>query len=250
MKVSLKGVHKALQTNFSHLAAGAGNLVHKTAVVALYTLIGGLHLAQAPLSMATGNIKRAKLNWTACKVAMYALYSFTLPKSSPYHSRFDFHHLSYGLAFMLLPGRPTRFGKWMSFDSLVNYNHLGVFYGTRGSHFFVRNAQNKIEFKEFENEHISKDGSLAKLGSIYFEDKGQTLREEAFPADTVFVRRYKILLKEMFYLRRATPLLDALSEAKDRVAIDEAALPFLKQLKKRPKQLQLKLDIDLSLFKG
>lgn len=219
---------------------------HKAAVVALYTLIASLHLAEAPLALMTGNIHHMKLNWTTCKVAFYALYTFTLPKNNPYESRFDFHHLSYGMAFMLLPGRPTRFGKWMTFDSLVNFNHLGVFYGACGKPYFCKKDKAFVFIDQADR--LSPEGTLCKIGAMKFMHRGKPMDEWAFPADNCFVRQWRPLLKEMFYLQRATPLLDAISRTKNGI-IDQVVSPFLAKIRRDPTHMQLKIRIDLNLFK-
>jgi len=81
--------------------------------------------------------RRAKLNWFCVKLLMFCLYTYVLPWSHPMANRFDFHHLSYGVAFLLLHPfeRLLRFGQWMTFDSIVNYDAVGIF-GWRNRLFF------------------------------------------------------------------------------------------------------------------
>eukprot|EP01102_Stenamoeba_stenopodia_P023012 TRINITY_DN9791_c0_g1_i1.p1 TRINITY_DN9791_c0_g1~~TRINITY_DN9791_c0_g1_i1.p1 ORF type:complete len:389 (-),score=119.88 TRINITY_DN9791_c0_g1_i1:274-1440(-) len=80
---------------------------------------------------------RARLNWFCVKLLFFCLYTYFLPWSHPLANRFDFHHLSYGVAFLLLHPfeRILRFGQWMTFDSIVNYDAVGIF-GWRKRLFF------------------------------------------------------------------------------------------------------------------
>jgi len=224
----------------------AGNVVkdtaRKVAVVGVYLLIALLHLVEAPLALLTGNIQRFKLNLTSIKIAFGCLYTFFVPRSHPLASRFDFHHMSYGLLTMLLPGRIGNFGKWITTCSLANYDHFGGFGYMENKHFIRVGSGYTLA-------NGRTDGSIFNITPVTIQDGNQTIHEMAYPADNVVLRHGKKLLSEMFCFWKPSPYLDAVTAEKERI-IDELIKPELVKIAQDPTRRAPIIDIDYDLFKN
>jgi len=241
----------ASESYVTKVVKAAVDLVRKTAVVAVYTLIASAHVLEAPISCIFSR-QRARLNLTCAKVAMYALKTYVEGAV-----RFDFHHLSYGMAFILLPGRPCTFGKWMTFDSLVNYDQALLFkyYKEGGDHdlhyLFQKNVDGSYRHlpeeqatpqKDSRGVTIPIDGELSQVSEISVDGKVA----HAFPSDGLFVNNAIEFLKEMFYLKGQPTYLQAVSQ-KTNELIDQVVQPYLEQQKQERQQLPI--TIDFNLFK-
>lgn len=215
----------------------------RVGVVALYLLTGLLHLIEAPLALLTGNIQRARLNLTAIKITGMCLYTFFVQRNHPLSSRFDFHHMSYGLLAMLLPGRAGNFGKWITTCSLVNYDHFGGF-GYLDGQTFAPDGANGYHLRP-----DMADGSLNPISQVTIQDGSRIIRERAYPADVAFVRHATPLAREIFDLTKPAPYLDVLTGEKDRI-IDAVIKPELLKIANDPKRRKPAIDIDYDLFKN
>jgi len=218
-------------------------VVKRVAVVASYFFIALLHAVELPLSLITGNIQRMKLNAASIKISFFCLRTYFLPANHPLSARFDFHHMSYGLLTMLLPGRAGNFGKWVTTCSLVNYDHVGGF-GHREKRAFQRDADGSYSL------HPSHaDGSLHPISAITVQDGNRAIQERAFPADNFVVRRGGKLAAEILNLAKSAPYLDAVTAEKDRV-IDAVIKPEIAKMAADPARRRMAIDIDFDLFKN
>jgi hypothetical protein len=223
---------------------GSGS--RKATVVALHLFISSAHAVEAPLSLLTGNLKRAKSNLQCAKIALFCLNTFTVPKEHILSSRFDFHHISYGLLFMLLPGRFEQFGKYITTCSLVNYDHVGVFCHNKQKKFFTQDPDGKFSLKD----PISRgsDGTLEQISGITVEDGSKRISEKAFPADNYFVRHWKKLVGEMFTFWKPAPYLTAATQKKNEI-IEQVVKPELAKIKSDPSRYQMPISVNFDLFK-
>jgi hypothetical protein len=228
-----------------------GGIARRSLVVSCYVMLGLGHGVEAVLT-APFSMQRARTNWLASKISFYSLYAFTRPDDSPYYVRFDFHHLSYGLAAMLLPGSAaTTLGKALVFDELVNYNFLGVFI-RRGCafhmHAFDGIYQPNMKVPPPYVEYIpivdgSTDGGEPVL-RFGIATKGYRL----FPVDDLIVEHWSELLAEITYVRRPASIIRLLGERLNWL-IDHVAEPYLRrELKDRCRvpQPPLKIQVDLA----
>jgi hypothetical protein len=214
----------------------------KTAVVAVHLFESIAHaVVGAPLALLAGRQQRAKLHLDCAKIALYCLYAYSLPRENPYSEEFRFHHISYGLFFMLLPGRFHEFGKWMTFDSLVNYDQFAVFKWREGKFFSKIGGTYTLQAGR-------SDGTLEQISSVTIRDKATRVDERAFPADNFFVRNYTKLFKEMFMPWKEAAYLDTVIAKKNQI-IDEVVLPDMERIKNDPSRRKPKISGDLSLFK-
>lgn len=229
------------------------DILRKFVVVIVYLLVALFHFAEFIITLPFSQ-RESDLHLTCARIPLYSLYAFTRDEKDPYHDRFDFHHLSYGLALMLLPGGFKRFGKWMVFDSLTDYNHLGVFSKDK---FFWQVEPGKYQlvgsatYTDADGTPViidKVDGNLGHISSVKVVVDGETFNESVFPADNMFVNHWKEFVHEMAACDGDTPLLDAVGAKKD-WTIDNVIVPYLEDLKKHPERPQLKIDIDWNLFK-
>lgn len=213
---------------------GISSFFEKVGVTATYVALGLGHAIEgASIRAVAPWSRRASTNLLASKIAFYSLWAFTRNPSSPYYNTFRFHHLSYGLAFMLLPGRASRFGKWIVFDSCVDYNDLGVF--NRLYH-FVEMSPGVFDFVP----GIT-DGVLNEVG---YQDG-----LHVFPADNFFASNSGKFLREIFLPCEDTTLLDKATECTN-FLVDKLVIPYIAELEKDPSKPQLKIGVDFSLFKA
>jgi hypothetical protein len=143
-----------------------------------------------------------------------------------------FHHRDYGNAAMILPGRTSRFGKWMVFDDVIGYDSLGIM--QRQTHQLYYDQTGAIQYGPLPVEHwpigatepvlITKptDGILKLVGEGYH------------PSDNYFVKHKKEILDELIPFSGPTPQLDAIDAC--RAKLIAAIKPLLGD--------QMNIDID------
>lgn len=246
----------SLRESFHKFGLKVAEIIKKIAVVATYFFIALMHFLEAPIAVLTGNIRRAELNLTCSKIAFFCLYTFFLPKHHHLSSRFDFHHMSYGLLTILLPGRFERFGKWITACSLINYDHVGVF-GYNEGKFFARDADGHYSLRpngsaimtESGERYVEKsDGTLEQIADVTIYDGDNIISEKAFPADNYLVRHARKITSELFLFWKNSPYLDAATEEKDRI-ISQVVKPELKKIAADDDRHQMPIHIDFDLFK-
>ena len=121
-KIAVLGVYTLL--TITHVAATAISSVVETirdTALLLPSLIKGKGIKELY------NYERTKLHFTCTRLALFYMYSFVVPDNHPKSNHFDFHHMSYGLAALLVPGRLSTYGKWQVIDEIGNYDELGIF---------------------------------------------------------------------------------------------------------------------------
>lgn len=264
-------------------------------VMAVYTTLTVAHVAATAISAAVETVRdtallvyslikgkslkdlyhyeRTKLHFTAARLALFYMYSFIVPENHPRSNHFDLHHMSYGLASILVPGRLTSFGKWQIVDEIGNYDELGIF----------RDKGGKKEHKMFQKvegqenayallDHAGKwDGNLNVVAPRFNCVIGHdTVKGPMFPADNVGFQGIHVaherpwqekiiikkkfwpeLIKESLYLKCQKPMLDQVASGVNHV-VDNIFQPQLEKQKKDPSALQLPWilkDLDFRQFK-
>eukprot|EP01027_Heterolobosea_sp_BB2_P009573 GEZU01014094.1.p1 GENE.GEZU01014094.1~~GEZU01014094.1.p1 ORF type:complete len:361 (-),score=38.77 GEZU01014094.1:215-1297(-) len=242
-------------------------ILHRTLVIIVYLLIAALHFTLSILWLPQWPIvavyrrcypwttkdrpshpssdktsprwhSRSELHFYCTKITFYCMYTFFVPEHHRLNCRFDFHHMSYGLASILIPfSRPTDFGKWMVFDELVGYDQLGVF-GRKQQMAFVRLQDGRHALRRLPAEHYpwspsevsqkvncikisDADGVLEHVSSVHplmealmsnnREGESSRIRYDLnhcedshyhgiFPSDNFFVWHMRDILCEILYL--------------------------------------------------
>lgn len=265
----------------------------RTLVMAVYTTLTVAHVAATAISAVVEtfrdtallvpslirgksikelfNYDRTKLHFTATRLALFYIYSFLVPENHPRSNHFDLHHMSYGLASILIPGRLTTFGKWQIVDEIGNYDELGIF----------RDKGGKKERKMFQkvgeevytlSNHAGKwDGNLNMVGPKFDCKVGHDIvKGPMFPADNVGFQGIEVsherpgqekaiikkkfwpqLIKESLYLKCQKPMLDQVASGVNYV-VDHIFQPQLEKQKKDPNASQLPWilkDFDFRQFK-
>lgn len=218
------------------------NAILAAIVVLFYVSIGIMHGTQGVLFLPFR--ERSKTNFQAARISFYAIYAFTTSNSS-YHDSIRFHHLSYGLMSLLWFGPATRFGRWVVFDSCVNYDFLGAF---PRSHRFEYLGHNKFEWIVLDEIFTDNPatGYSPTDGVLY--DVGIQNGTRVFPADNCVSTHWTTFLRVMWF---STPSLLNKACTRTTYLINYAIKPYLEgnMTTTHEPELPLRIHVDFDLFK-